>query len=113
MAEEIRPQTRKTLTFTHKQAGFSAASIAALTAVLVGPLSQVFQTKLDAAKVTTIQEVQATQILELKVLIGDSKREILDKITDSIKNIANTVDKHETRIVNLEFIQMNKTGGKK
>ncbi len=113
MADEIEsPLTRKTLTFTHKQAAFSAASIAAFAAVLVGPLSQVFQTKLDAAKVTTTQEVQANQILELKVAINESKREILDKITDSVKNIANQVDKHETRIVNLEFIQMGKNKGR-
>ncbi len=103
---------RKTLSMTHRQAGLGALSIASLTAVLVGPLSQIFQTKLDAAKVTTTQEVQAGQILELKNLITESKRDIIDKINDSIKGVASNVDKHETRIVNLEFIEMNKPRGK-
>lgn len=100
--------TKKTISMSHKQAGFSAASIAALTAVLVGPLSQVFQTKLEAAKLSTTQEVQAGQILEVKNLITESRRDIIDKINDAIKSVAGNVDKHETRIVNLEFIQMKK-----
>lgn len=99
-------KTRKTLSLTHKQAGFSAASIAALTAVLVGPLSQVFQTKLDAAKVASTQDMQAQQLVELKLVLNENKRDIIDKINDAVKGIASSVDKHETRIVNLEFIQM-------
>ena len=102
---------RKTLSLTHKQAGFSAASIAALTAVLVGPLSQVFQTKLDAAKVVAAQEIQAHQLTELKLVLNENKRDIIDKINEAIKGIAYQVDKHETRIVNLEFIQMKKPRG--
>ncbi len=112
MADEINNEekVRKTLSLTHKQAAFSATSIAALTAVLVGPLSQVFQTKLDAAKVTAIQEVQQSQIGELKTLIENSKRDIITKIDDSVKGVAKDVDRHETRIVNLEFIQMKSRG---
>ncbi len=109
MADETEEsKIRKTISLSHRQAAFSATSIAALTAVLVGPLSQVFQTKLDAAKVTTAQEVQAGQILELKNLIDSSKREIIGKIDDSVKGIAKDVDRHETRIVNLEYFQMKK-----
>jgi hypothetical protein len=108
---EQEDKVRKTLSLTHKQAGLSAASIAALTAVLVGPLSQVFQTKLDAAKVVSAQEVQAHQLVELRSILNENKRDIIDKINDAVRGIASQVDKHETRIVNLEFIQMKKHKG--
>jgi hypothetical protein len=111
MAEEktATEQVRKTVSMTHKQAGFTAGGIAALTAVLVGPLSQFFQTKLDAQKQGTSIAVQASQIAELKLALESSKVEIINTINSVAKPIAVQQDYHEKRIVNLEFIQM---GGK-
>lgn len=104
----VTEQIRKTVSMTHKQAGFTAGGIAALTAVLVGPLSQFFQTKLEAAKQGTSIAVQANQIAELKTTMETNKTEIIEAINSVVKPIAKDVDRHETRIVNLEFIQMKK-----
>lgn len=99
---------RRTISLSHKQAGVSAVSIAALAALLTGPLAQFFQTK---EKADIVQSMQQAQVLELKSLMNENKRDIIDKINDAVKSVASNVDKHETRIVNLEFIQM-KAGGK-
>ncbi len=103
MADEkpSEEKVRHTISLSHKQAGISAATIMALTAALTGPLSKIFQTKAEAA-------VQMEQIVELKALIGASKIEIIDKIDGTIKSIVKDLDRHETRIVNLEFLQMKK-----
>ncbi len=103
---------RKTLSLTHRQAGFSAVGIAALTATMVGPLSQFFQTKLEAQKQTTSIEVQANQIAELKSAMEANKTEIINTINTVAKPVAQQLDYHEKRIVNLEFIQMQKPRGK-
>lgn len=109
MAEDnVETQIRKTVSLTHKQAGLTAGGIAALTAVLVGPLSQVFQTKLDASKQSGLIAVQASQIVDLKAVMEANKVEILNAVNNVMKPVAKEVDNHETRIVNLEFIQMKK-----
>lgn len=97
---------RKTVSLTHKQAGISAVTIAALSASLIGPLSSFFQSKEKGDAQGIMQTVQASQIIELKNLMNENKRDIIEKINDVIKGVASNVDKHETRIVNLEFIQM-------
>ncbi len=103
---------RKTLSLTHRQAGFSAIGIAALTATMVGPLSQFFQTKLDAEKQGTSIKVQANQIAELKNTMESNKTEIINTINSVAKPVAQQLDYHEKRIVNLEFIEMSKTKGR-
>lgn len=112
MADEITipEQVRKTISMTHKQAGLSAGGIAALTAVLVGPLSQIFQTKLDAQKQDNMIQVQASQIIDIKNTIEKNTGIIVEKLNDVVKPVAKNIDNHETRIVNLEFIQMKKGG---
>jgi hypothetical protein len=102
--------TRKTVSLTHRQAGFTAGGIAALTAVLVGPLSQFFQTKLDAQKQDSNIRLQAAQLESLRATMESNKKDIIDAFNSVVKPIAKDVDRHETRIVNLEFIQM---GGKR
>lgn len=110
MADE-KPQeerVRKTISMTHGQAGFSAVTIMALSAALTGPLSKVFQTREDAAKQGTSIAVQATQIAELKSAMDSNKTEIITTINSVLKPIALEQEHHETRIVNLEFLQMQK-----
>lgn len=112
MADEIeKPQEEKvrgTISQTHKQAFLSYGSTAVLAAVLSGPLSKFFQTKEDAAKQGTSIAVQATQIADLKTAIDANKTDIINAVNSVMKPIAQEQEHHETRIVNLEFLQMQK-----
>lgn len=114
MADEIKPPEQQVRMIKQSKgtAIFTYGSTALLAMFLKAPLSEFFQTKEDAAKQTTSIAVQATQIAELKTTMESNKKEIIEAFNSVVKPVAKEVDKHETRIVNLEFIQMNK-GSKK
>jgi len=105
-------KVRHTVSMTHRQLGLSASGISILTYALVGPLGHFFQSKAEGAAQGEKQTMQAEQIVEIKKAMNDNKNEIIDKINDVVRPLAKDIDRHETRIVNLEFIQMKPTKGK-
>lgn len=98
---------RKTISQTHKQALISYGSVAAFAAMLAGPLSHFFQTKEDGALQAQAIVMQSAQITDLKTAMDKNTNLIIEKMNDVVKPVAKDVDRHETRIVNLEFLQMN------
>lgn len=109
--EVVAPQPRM-LKQSHPMAVFTYGSTIALAMLLKGPLSTMFQTKEEAAKQNGAIELQAAQIVDIKTTMESNKKEIIEAFNSVVKPVAKDVDRHETRIVNLEFIQMNK-GDKK
>lgn len=97
---------------THGMAFFTYGSAMALAMAMKGPLSIMFQTKDDAAKQDIAIALNAKDYENLNKKLDDNKKEIIDSFNSVVKPVAKEVDNHETRIVNLEFIQMNK-GDKK
>jgi hypothetical protein len=118
MSDDVN--VRKTISQTHRQAALSYGGVAALSALLAGPLSGYFQTKGEAAamdiKVASIQSMVA----DLKKTTDDNDKEAIrrqervsDKImlrigesetrvTSSVDKVDKRVDRTDTRMDTLE-----------
>ncbi len=94
---------------TPKQSWLSHSSAAGLGALIVF-LTPYFQTKEAGSAQGTAIVVNANQLSDLKSLMNENKRDIIEKINDVAKPVISGLEKHETRIVNLEFLQMQKKG---
>lgn len=109
MADEVpAPPAQRMIKQSHGMAIFTYGSAMALAMALKGPLSTMFQTKEEAAKQDTAIALNAAQLVDLKTTMDSNKKEIIEAFNSVVKPIAKDVDRHETRIVNLEFLQMNK-----
>lgn len=102
------PPAPRMLKQSHGMAIFTYGSTIALAMALKGPLSTMFQTKEEAAKQDTAIALNTAQLIDLKATMDTNKKEIIEAVNSVMKPIAKDVDRHETRIVNLEFLQMNK-----
>lgn len=112
MADEVvtapAVPAQRMLKQSHGMALFTYGSAMALAMALKGPLSTMFQTKEEAAKQDTAIALNAKDYENLNKKLDSNTAEIIKEINSVVKPIAKDVDRHETRIVNLEFLQMNK-----
>lgn len=118
MDDQPSDKIRKTVSLTKGQAGISAASIAAVAALLVGPLSSVFQTK-DEGKAAEVRlvSIERTQV-DIKKTIEDNDKEavrrqersndkIIARIQEAEARTATNQDRIEHRVDTLEASIIN------
>lgn len=106
--EEVPKDTRKTISFTHRQAGIGLAGI--VSAVLaLGPVKQFFFTREEglaqSKEIDALKLSQDRQFAELKLFISQGQDEQIrklersnDKLVDRIKDSENRSAKAEERL---------------
>lgn len=126
MPDNEAPDTRKTVTFTHKQLGISGGVIAALT--LVSQLKGSFVTREEGTaqskEIVELRVAQDRQFDDVKKLIGGVQEELShklerlnDKQTERVKDVearaVHTSDTQDRRIDTLEAAILQSTKSKK
>lgn len=102
MDDEVKPEhTRRTITFTHRQAG--GITLAGVALALAPYLKETFITRSEGEKVAMELTYMRKEITEMK----ESVDKFPDKVDTSIKSVMKQVqrdlDRNEKRVENLEI----------